>query len=110
MLIGPQLGWVRLADGRDGRTERRVFDERVVGDGVTRTRRQMADLDHGGRHTTPGSAHGHRGGRAIAGRTRRRRLVELAAVAPDRAERLVYDEATSDGWERATLVARQGHV
>ncbi|MCU1395343.1 MAG: hypothetical protein JWM34_3771 [Ilumatobacteraceae bacterium] len=110
-VVSPACGWVPLADGRDGRTEQRTFDERVAA---------MVSPGPGGRWQTWTCVDGtNRQGplaadsvtaKTVADGMARGALMELAAVSPDRADALVRDLATSDGvWRREAMVAVIGH-
>lgn len=110
-VIGPQHGWLTVDGGRDDRSQRRVFDECVVAmalpgpggrwqswasvDGTPRQGPLVADADTA---------------RTTAKELARGALMQLATVAPDRANAMVHELATSpDGWDRERLVEIVGH-
>ncbi len=110
-VIGPQHGWVAIEGGRDARSQRRVLDERVSA---------MVSPGPGGRWQTWATVDGSpRQGplvadidaaRVAAEGVARGALMELASYAPDRANRIVHDLATSAGpWDRTPLVQIVGH-
>jgi hypothetical protein len=110
-VIGPHHGWVVVEGGRDDRSQRRVFDERVAA---------MVSPGPGGRWQTWASVDGTpRQGplvanpdtaRSTAEELARGALMQLAAVAPDRANAMIHDLATTpEGWDRARLVEIVGH-
>jgi hypothetical protein len=109
VVVGPQHGWVPLVGGRDARTEHRVVDERIAA---------MVSPGPGGRWQTWLTVDGAQSqgpltataseARIVADALAAGALMDLAAVAPDRANRLVHDAATSAGWDRSTLTATVG--
>ncbi|MCU1390662.1 MAG: hypothetical protein JWL72_4000 [Ilumatobacteraceae bacterium] len=110
-VVSPAHGWVPLPNGRDARTEQRTFDERVAA---------MVTPGPGGRWQTWTCVDGtNRQGplasdstaaKDIADGLARGALMELATLAPDRADALVRDLATGDApWSRETMIAIVGH-
>jgi hypothetical protein len=110
-VIGPQHGWVTVEGGRDDRSQLRAFDERVAA---------MVSPGPGGRWQTWASVDGtpHQGplvadvdiARTTAEELARGALMQLATVAPDRANAMVHDLATNrEGWDRSRLVEIVGH-
>jgi hypothetical protein len=102
--VAPQHGWVPLPGGRDVRTERRVFDERVSatiapGPGGRWETWVAADgvLTQGPLVASAGDA------RELAEAMARGALMTLAADAPDRADRMVRDLVEAGTLSRADL-------
>jgi hypothetical protein len=110
-VIGPHHGWVTVDGGRDDRTQRRVFDERVaamVSPGPGRRWQTWASVDSTPRQG-PLVADADTA-RLTAEELARGALMQLATVAPDRANAMVHDLATNpDGWDRSRLVEIVGH-
>lgn len=108
-VVSPAMGWVAVP-GRDDRSERRVFDERVAA---------MVSPGPGGRWQTWVTVDGtprqgpleatSADARSASETLAKGALMELATHTPDRANALVYDLATTDVWERGQLVALVGH-
>ncbi|WP_040493597.1 hypothetical protein [Ilumatobacter nonamiensis] len=109
-VLSPSFGWVSLPTGRDERTEQREFDERVSarvhpGPGgrweawvsVDGQQRQgpLTENASAAREIAEGLAHGA--------------LIELASVAPDRANAMVTEAAGSGSWDRGMLASIVGH-
>jgi hypothetical protein len=110
-VVSPAFGWVPMPNGRDDRTEQRVFDERVAA---------MVTPGPGGRWQTWVTVDGsNRQGplapdsvaaKEVADGLARGALMELAAIAPDRANAMVRDLAIgADTWSRDELVTIVGH-
>jgi len=110
-VASPAFGWVRLPGGRDERTEHRVFDERVaamVAPGPGGQWQSWVTVDGGNRqgpHSPDAAA-----AKVVADGLAHGALMELAAVAPDRANAMVRDLASGGGtWNRDQLVSIVGH-
>jgi hypothetical protein len=110
-VASPAFGWVRLPGGRDERTEHRVFDERVaamVAPGPGGQWQSWVTVDgrnRQGPHSPDAAA-----AKSVADGLAHGALMELAAVAPDRANAMVRDLAGGDGtWDRDHLVSIVGH-
>jgi hypothetical protein len=110
-VVSPAFGWVRLPGGRDERTEHRVFDERVAAmvspgpGGQWQTWVTVDGNNRQGPHSRNAAV-----ARDVADGLAHGALMELAAVAPDRANAMVRDLAGGDGtWNRDQLVSIVGH-
>lgn len=110
-VLSPSFGWVPLPGGLDERTEQRVYDERVAA---------MVAPGPGGRWQTWVSVDGAQrqgplatdaaSAREMADGLAHGALLDLAVVAPDRANTMIADlSANADSWDRSTLVAVVGH-
>jgi hypothetical protein len=108
-VISPSMGWVAVS-GRDERSQRRVFDERVAA---------MVSPGPGGRWQTWVTVDGtprqgpleadQPAARAASETLAKGALMELATHAPDRANAIVHDLATNGPWDRQHLVTAIGH-
>ncbi|MAT05399.1 MAG: hypothetical protein CL424_10205 [Acidimicrobiaceae bacterium] len=110
-VVSGNFGWTALPEGRDDRTQHRVYDERITA---------MIAPGPGGRWQTWVAVDGEQrqgpyapdanAARTIADGLARGALLELSAVTPSRANEMVLDLATSDAsWDRDDLVAVVGH-
>ena len=104
-------GWLPLADGRDVRTERRVFDDRVhavIAPGPGGRWDSWITVDGALRQGTLTATSTE--ARTMAESLARDALRDLARYEPERADRLVRDLAvTPDVWDRGVLVQTVGH-
>ena len=95
-VLSPSFGWVAMPGGRDDRTEHRVFDERVsamVSPGPGGRWESWVNVD-GSNRQGPLTADSERA-RDTADSLARGALMELASVAPDRANAMIADAASS---------------
>jgi hypothetical protein len=108
-VLTPRMGWASVP-GRDERARRRVFDERVSA---------MVSPGPGGRWQTwlnvdskprEGPLHVSREAACASAEVLAKgALMELASVAPDRANAWVHQLALEGPWERSSLAAVIGH-
>jgi hypothetical protein len=108
-VLSRGMGWV-VVPGRDERTEHRVFDERVSA---------MVSPGPGGRWQTLVTVDGTPRQGSLAATSDEARttsellakgaMMELAAVAPDRANAWILHLSTDGPWERAGMVDVIGH-
>ena len=110
-VASASFGWAALPEGRDDRTQHRVFDNRVSA---------MVSPGPGGRWQTWIAVDGRQrqgpleadaeSARLVADGLARGALMELASAAPERADAMVRDLATTEnGWRREDLVTIIGH-
>lgn len=110
-VVSGNFGWSALPGGRDDRTQHRQYDERVTA---------MIAPGPGGRWQTWVSVDGRQrqgpyapdatSARTVADGLARGALLELASVAPSRANKIVLELATGErAWDRRDLIAVIGH-
>ena len=110
-VVSGNFGWSTLPEGRDDRTQHRVFDDRITA---------MIAPGPGGRWQTWVAVDGRQrqgpyaadveSARVVADGLARSALLEIAAVAPSQANEMVRELATSESaWRRDDLVAVVGH-
>lgn len=110
-VVSGNFGWTALPEGRDDRTQHRVFDERITamiapGPGG----RWQTWLNVEGRQRQGPYAPDATAARTIADGLARGALLELSAVTPSRANEMIRDLATSGTrWDRNELIAVVGH-
>ena len=110
-VVSGSFGWSALPEGRDDRTQHRVFDDRVtamVAPGPGGRWQTWVAVD--GQQRQGPYAPGVEDARTIADGIARGALLELSAVTPSKANEMVRELATGDSrWDRSDLVAVIGH-
>jgi hypothetical protein len=104
------FGWAALPEGRDDRTQHRVFDDHVtamIAPGPGGRWQTWVSID--GRQRQGPHAADSETARSVADGLARGALLEVAAATPARSDSMVRELAAAETWSRSDLVAVVGH-